>query len=46
MFLKKTFSYIVCLIMPKALAEAINDAASVSELDQAVMERSCTKCKS
>lgn len=45
MFLKKTFSYIVCLIMPKALAEAINDAASVSELDQAVMKRAGAKCR-
>ena len=34
---KKIFAYLICLSTPKAIVEAINDAASVSELDDAVL---------
>ena len=39
MFFKKIFSYIVCLSVPTSIVEAINDAASVDELDELVIEK-------
>lgn len=38
-FLKKLLSYIICLSTPTSIVDAINDAASVDELDERVMEK-------
>jgi len=35
---KKIISYIICGSTPKAIVEAINEAATVDELDAAVIE--------
>lgn len=36
---KKLFSYIICLTTPKSIVDAINDAASVDELDERVIDK-------
>lgn len=37
--LKKLISYLICATTPKALSEAVNEAASVDELDDEVIEK-------
>ena len=37
MLLKKVLSYIVCLLTPKSIVDAINEAASENELDSQVL---------
>ena len=36
---KKLFSYIICLTTPKSIVDVINDAASVDDLDERVMDK-------
>ncbi len=38
-FFKKLFSYIICLSTPTSIVDAINEAASVDELDERVIEK-------
>ena len=37
--LKKFLSYIICLGTPTSIVDAINEAASVDELDESVIEK-------
>ena len=36
---KKFLSYIICLSTPTSIVDAINEAASVDELDERVIEK-------
>ena len=38
-FLKKLLSYIICLSTLTSIVDAINEAASVDELDERVIEK-------
>ena len=39
MFLKMIISYLVCLSTPKAIVDAINEAASVSDMEGSMLEQ-------